>query len=123
MQIEDDRANHLARVRATDGAVTRLIEGRRAVSSFALSPNGRIAVLAGVPTQPNEVFAFDNGSLRALTKENAGWLEAVQLGTTEDFTAKGKDGTTVNGLMVKPATYKAGTRYPTILRIHGGPNS
>jgi dipeptidyl aminopeptidase/acylaminoacyl peptidase len=123
VQVEDDRANHLARVRATDGVVTRLIEGRRAVSSFALSPNGKIAVVAGVPTQPNEVFAFDNGALRALTRENASWLEGVQLGTTEDFSAKGKDGTTVNGLMVKPATYKAGTRYPTILRIHGGPNS
>ena len=123
VQVEDDRANHLARVRATDGAVTRLLEGRRVVSSFALSPNGKVAVLAGVPTQPNEVFAFDNGNLRALTKENAFWLEGVQLGTTEDFSAKGKDGTTVNGLMVKPATYKAGTRYPTILRIHGGPNS
>jgi len=123
VQVEDDRANHLARVRATDGAVTRLIEGRRAVSSFALSPNGKIAVLAGVPAQPNEVFAFDNDKLRALTRENAAWLEGVQLGTTEDFSARGKDGTTVNGLMVKPATYKAGTRYPTILRIHGGPNS
>jgi dipeptidyl aminopeptidase/acylaminoacyl peptidase len=123
VQVEDDRANHLARVRATDGVVTRLIEGRRAVSSFTLSPNGKIAVVAGVPTQPNEVFAFDNGALRALTRENASWLEGVQLGTTEDFSAKGKDGTTVNGLMVKPATYKAGTRYPTILRIHGGPNS
>jgi dipeptidyl aminopeptidase/acylaminoacyl peptidase len=123
VQIEDDRANHLARVRAIDGAVTRLIEGRRAVSSFALAPNGKVAVLAGTPTQPNEAFAFDNGTLRALTKENAAWLAGVQLGATEDFSAKGKDGTTVNGLMVKPATYKAGTRYPTILRIHGGPNS
>jgi dipeptidyl aminopeptidase/acylaminoacyl peptidase len=123
VQIEDDRANHLARIRVTDGAVTRLIEGRRAVASFAQSPNGKIAMVAGVPTQPNEVFAFDNGALRALTKENAEWLGAVQLGTTEDFSAKGKDGTTVNGLVVKPATYKAGTRYPAILRIHGGPNS
>lgn len=122
-QVEDDRANHLARIRVADGSVTRLIEGRRAVASFALSPNGKIAVLAGVPTQPNEVFAFDNGALRALTKENASWLAGIQLGTTEDFSARGKDGTVVNGLVVKPATYKAGTRYPTILRIHGGPNS
>ena len=123
LQVEDDRANHLARVRLTDGSVTRLVEGRRTVASFALAPGGRVAVVAGAATQPNEVFALDNGALRALTKENAAWLEGVQLGTTEDFSAKGKDGTTVNGLMVKPASYKAGTRYPTILRIHGGPNS
>ena len=123
VQVQDDRANHLARVRLTDGAVTRLIEGRRTVASFALAPSGRVAVIAGTATQPNEVFAFDNGALRALTKENTAWLETVQLGTTEDFSARGKDGTVVNGLMVKPAAYKAGTRYPTLLRIHGGPNS
>ena len=123
VQVEDDRANHLARVRPADGTLTRLIEGRRTVASFALAPGGRVAVIAGTATQPNEVFAFDNGTLRALTKENATWLETVQLGTTEDFSAKGKDGTTVNGLMVKPASYKAGTRFPTLLRIHGGPNS
>ena len=123
VQVVDDRANHLARVRVSDGAVTRLIEGRRTVSSFALAPGGRVAVLTGTATEPNEVFAFDNGRLRALTKENAAWLATVQLGTTEDFSARGSDGTVVNGLMVKPPSYKAGTRYPTLLRIHGGPNS
>jgi dipeptidyl aminopeptidase/acylaminoacyl peptidase len=46
----------------------------------------------------------------------------VQLATTEDFSARGKDGTVVNALMVKPAGFKEGTRYPTLLRIHGGPN-
>jgi dipeptidyl aminopeptidase/acylaminoacyl peptidase len=123
VQVVDDRATHLARVRVADGTMTRIVEGRRAVSSFALSANGRVAVLAGTAIQPNEAFAFDNGALRALTKENAGWLEAVALGATEDFSARGTDGTVVNGLMVKPPTYRAGTRYPTLLRIHGGPNS
>jgi len=121
--VEDDRARHVARVQLSDGAVTRVIEGRRTVSSFAVASTGRVAVLAGTATQPNEVFAFDKGALRALTKENAAWLDSVALGTTEDFSARGKDGTTVNGLMVKPPTYKAGTRFPTLLRIHGGPNA
>jgi dipeptidyl aminopeptidase/acylaminoacyl peptidase len=123
VQIQDDRANHLARVRLSDGAVTRLVEGRRTVSSFALALNGRVAVLAGTATQPNEVFAVDTRAMRALTKENAAWLDSIQLATTEDYTARGKDGTVVNGLMVKPAGFKTGTRYPTLLRIHGGPNS
>ena len=124
LQVEDDRANHLARVKLADGTVTRIVEGRRTVSSFALAPGGRIAILAGTASQPNDVFALgNNNALRQLTKENAGWLDSVALGATEDFSARGKDGTVVNGLMVKPPTYKAGTRYPTILRIHGGPNS
>jgi dipeptidyl aminopeptidase/acylaminoacyl peptidase len=31
------------------------------------------------------------------------------------------DGTTIHGFLVKPVDYVAGRRYPTILRIHGGP--
>jgi len=121
--LVDDRAVHLARIRVADGTVTRVVEGRRAISAYATTADGRVAVLAGTASQPNEVFALENNNtLRALTKENASWLEGVALGTTEDFSARGKDGTTVNGLMVKPAVYQAGTRYPTLLRIHGGPN-
>jgi dipeptidyl aminopeptidase/acylaminoacyl peptidase len=123
VQVADDRALHLVRVKVSDGSVTRVLDGRRTVSSYVVSPNGRVGVIAGQATQPNEVYAFDNGALRALTKENAGWLDSVQLGTTEDFSARGKDGTVVNGLMVKPPAWRAGTRSPTILRIHGGPNS
>jgi Tol biopolymer transport system component len=40
VQVEDDRANHLARVKLADGALTRIVEGRRTVSSFAMAPNG-----------------------------------------------------------------------------------
>lgn len=123
VQLQDDRAVHLARVRLSDGQVTRLVEGRRTISDVVIAPNGRTAVLAGTAIQPNEVHAVDRGTLRALTSENAPWLAEVQLGTTEDFSARGKDGTIVNGLMVKPAGFRQGTRYPTLLRIHGGPNS
>ena len=122
VELEDDRAVHLARVRVADGSVTRTIEGRRVVSDYALAPGGRAAVLAGTATQPNEVFALDGGALRALTKENDSWLAGVRLGITEEFSARGRDGTIVNGLMVKPPGYRAGTRIPAVLRIHGGPN-
>jgi len=44
------------------------------------------------------------------------------LGTTEDFTSTSKDGTEVHGLIVKPPTFRSGEKYPTLLRIHGGPN-
>ena len=32
-----------------------------------------------------------------------------------------KDGTEVHGFLVKPPDYQPGRRYPTVLRIHGGP--
>ncbi len=120
--VTDDRVVYPVRVRAADGSVERLLDGRRVVSDVSTSPGGRLAVLAGWATQPNEVYALENGKLRTLTHQNDAWLAEVQLGTTEDFSAKGKDGTVVNGLLVKPAGYQPGTRYPTLLRIHGGPN-
>ena len=61
-------------------------------------------------------------NLRQLTKHNDKLLGELQLATTEDFQSKSKDGTEVHGLIVKPAGYKAGTKYPTLLIVHGGPN-
>jgi dipeptidyl aminopeptidase/acylaminoacyl peptidase len=120
--VADDRAVYLARVNVSDGAVTRLIEGRRVISDIASGPNDRMAVLAATATRPNEIFALERGNLRPITHENDAWLADVQLGTTEDFSAKGNDGTVVNGLLVKPGNFKPGTKYPALLRIHGGPN-
>ena len=60
--------------------------------------------------------------LRRLSHQNDEWLSKVLLGTTEEFTSISKDGTEVHGLLVKPATYQSGRKYPTLLRIHGGPN-
>ena len=121
--VNDDRAVHLARVDVASGRIERLLEGRRTIAEIADGPGGRVALIAGTATEPNELHAFENGHLRALTKLNEGWLKEVQLGTTEDFSAKGKDGTTVNGLLVRPAGATAGRPLPMILRIHGGPNS
>jgi dipeptidyl aminopeptidase/acylaminoacyl peptidase len=41
----------------------------------------------------------------------------------EEISFKSKDGTEIHGFLVKPADYQPGVRYPTILRIHGGPVS
>ena len=70
----------------------------------------------------NEVYALEGSNLRQLTKHNDKLLAELQLATTEDFQSKSKDGTEVHGLIVKPAGYKAGTKYPTLLIVHGGPN-
>ena len=123
--LQDDRTNHLASVPAENpnGAVQRKSSGRRVISSPNPGKDGGFAVIASEPNRFNEIFALENGNLRALTKHNDKLLSELQLATTEDFQSKSKDGTDVHGLIVKPAGYRAGTRYPTLLIIHGGPNS
>jgi dipeptidyl aminopeptidase/acylaminoacyl peptidase len=49
-------------------------------------------------------------------------MKDLLLGTTGEFTSKSKDGAEVHGLIEKPASFREGQKYPTLLRIHGGPN-
>lgn len=121
--LEDDRAVALARVAASGGPVERLVTGARVVSAFTTGPGGKIAVLASTPLQPAEVFAVDGGTLRPLSRQNDDWLSQVKLGNVEPIGFRSRDGTAINGLVVKPADFTPGKRYPTILRIHGGPVS
>ena len=84
--------------------------------------DGRLAVLAASDAKPAEVQALENNELRALTHHNDELMAEFKLGATEEFKCKAKDGNEVHGLIVKPPDYVAGKKYPTLLRIHGGPN-
>ncbi len=122
--LQDDRTNHLATVPAENpnGTPQRRTTGRRVISSPSPGKDGNFAVLVAEPTRMNEVYALEGSNLRQLTKHNDKLLSELQLATTENFQSKSKDGTDVHGLIVKPAGYKAGTKYPTLLIVHGGPN-
>jgi dipeptidyl aminopeptidase/acylaminoacyl peptidase len=120
--VADDRVVYVGRTAASGGSVEKLTSGRRTVSNISLGPDGAITLLAGTATEMPEVNVLEGGALRRLTHQNDGLLAELELATTEDFTSKSKDGTVVNGLIVKPASLTPGRRYPTLLRIHGGPN-
>jgi len=120
--VVDDRAQHVARVPAAGGKVETLVSGRQVVNGLSGGSDGNFAVLASTATTMPEVFALENGKLRKLTKHNDEWMGSILTGTTEDFTSNSSDGTEVHGIIVKPPTWAAGRRYPTLLRIHGGPN-
>jgi dipeptidyl aminopeptidase/acylaminoacyl peptidase len=121
--LEDDRVVHLARSPASGGSVERIVEGRRAVSDLSVGPQGKIAVLASTPAQPAEIYAVESNRLRKITGQNDRWLAELRLAAVEEIGFKSKDGTEIHGFMIKPPDYRPGQRYPTILRIHGGPVS
>jgi len=118
--LADDREQQLARVRVADGAVERLITGKRVVTSYTVA-GGKFAVLSSTPDRSAEVFAWDNGNLRQLSHQNDSLFAQLQLGTTEGFSSRSKDGTEVHGVLVRPAN-APGNKLPLILYIHGGPN-
>ncbi len=120
--LGDDRAVHLARVAVADGSVTRLLTGRRVVTAFDVASGGKIVTRDGTASVAAELHAFENGTQRTLTHVNDALFSELQLGATEDISFPNKDGQTVNAILVKPAGFTAGKRYPLLLRIHGGPN-
>jgi dipeptidyl aminopeptidase/acylaminoacyl peptidase len=117
----DDRSEYPVQVSVQGGSVERLIGGKLVVSDLS-SKAGHTALLVSTANAPDELFAVDGGSLRKLTTHNDAFLSGLRLGTVEDIEFKSKDGTEVHGLVVKPAAFEAGKKYPTLLRIHGGPN-
>lgn len=119
--LEDDRVMELASVAAGGGSVQPLTRGRRVVGDYSVGRGGKVAVLAGTPTTPREVFALEGGELRPLSRQNDAWLRTVQLTPVEEISFRSRDGTPVNGFLVRPYGHRTGTRAPTILKIHGGP--
>jgi dipeptidyl aminopeptidase/acylaminoacyl peptidase len=120
--VSDDRSEHIAKVPASGGKVEKLVSGPRVVNSFSPGSDGGLAVVASTPTEVPEIYALEAGKLRRLSHQNDDWVKSLLLGTTEEFAATSKDGTDVHGVIVKPASFQAGRRYPAVLRIHGGPN-
>ncbi|MEP6732285.1 MAG: S9 family peptidase [bacterium] len=122
--ISDDRAEQLARIKVSSGAIERVIGGKRSVAGYSTLADGRTAVLMSTIDRAPEVFALDGAdttSLRRITHQNDSLFTQLQLSSVDDFTSKSKDGTEVHSLLFKPAA-ASGTRLPLILYIHGGPN-
>ena len=120
--VADDRSQYLARIGSNGGAIQRLVKPPGVISAVSQGKDGRLAMLASSDNTVAEVHALENGVLRPLTHHNDALLAEFKLGATEEFSCIAKDGNEVHGLIIKPPDYEPGKKYPTLLRIHGGPN-
>ena len=89
---------------------------------FHASRDGRTLTFLGEsPATPAEVYAYSNGHSEALTVTNpqvANWSLGIQ---REISWTNPADHRTINGVVVLPPNYQSGTRYKTVVHIHGGP--
>jgi dipeptidyl aminopeptidase/acylaminoacyl peptidase len=118
--LEDDGAERLAEIPAAGGPVKTVLGGRQVVEAFDADPHGHEVVQVSTPTSPGELFALEKGRLRPLTHQND-WLKDVALASTEEVKFLSRDGTEVHGFIIRPPGWQAGRKYPTLLRLHGGP--
>ncbi|MFN0084294.1 MAG: S9 family peptidase [Blastocatellia bacterium] len=119
--VTDNRSVYPMRLTPADGKIDRLLAPPVVVSSWDSAGKSNV-VLSGGDNKYTEIYAFENGGLRQLTRHNDALFAELDLGQTEEVGFKSKDGTDVYGLLTKPVGYVAGTRVPLLLRIHGGPN-
>lgn len=121
--LEDSAELNLASISKNGKNLKRLIQGDRRVSQFVSHTNGLIATLISEPHLPSEIFLFEKQKLRQLTTTHKKWLSEVRLAEVENFLCQSKDGTEIEGFIFKPPGFDPKFRYPTILRMHGGPVS
>ena len=119
--VEDDCSVYPARVDLSSGAVAREVSGQFAVSAL-MQAGGHTALLQSNDGALAEVYALENGKLRKLTAHNDAFLSELSLGAVEEIRFQSTGGAEIHGLIVKPPSFVAGRKYPTLLWIHGGPN-
>ncbi len=88
----------------------------------ASKDGSRMAYVFDTPEWPSEVYVQDASMTapRRITNTNP-WLADVALGASEVITWKSKDGSLVEGVLLKPVGYAPGTKVPLIVSAHGGP--
>jgi dipeptidyl aminopeptidase/acylaminoacyl peptidase len=118
----EDRLNvHLARVPVGGGPVERVVGGERVVSAYDVGKKGELVVLESQPDHPEEVSRVTPAGLQRVTHVNDDVLKGLELAQVTHHEAKSADGTIVDFFLTLPPDAPAGTRLPTLLRIHGGP--
>ncbi|MCJ9430649.1 S9 family peptidase [Kordiimonas marina] len=116
--IENPENTWLARVDLKSDKVTYLTKGKRFGYDFDVAKDGHIVILDGDDKTPYAVSAVEK-TQRPLSNNND-FLKNVALQGTEDFKFM-SDGVEIHGMIMKPVGYVPGKRYPTIVRVHGGP--
>jgi dipeptidyl aminopeptidase/acylaminoacyl peptidase len=122
VSVSDEGEGHLARVDVQTGAVTRLIDGEIMASGYSVSDGGTLATVVSSHHMPGEVFVRDGEGLRRLTRVNDSLMASLELAEVRNIHYPSADGTIIEGWVYFPPGFQEGTRYPAMLRIHGGPN-
>lgn len=120
--FENSAEENLARIGRDGRGFKKLIKGKRAVYRYSRSKSGNVyAALISEPQRPGEVYLYRDGRTEAFSHVNDDFLSGIKLADVENIHFKSKDGTEIEGFLYKPVGYVEGIKYPTLLRIHGGP--
>jgi dipeptidyl aminopeptidase/acylaminoacyl peptidase len=117
--VEHSLVTWVSKIGLDDGKVTALIEGPRFDYDLDVARDGRIVVLGGDDAHPYRISAVEGSGLRTVADHN-GFLAKRELAPVEEIHYRNGD-IELDGLLIKPIDYVPAKRYPTIVRLHGGP--
>ena len=112
----------------TTGRIS-VVSGVGHVDAFEVSSDGAWAAVARrrmhLPTELHRVALSGPGvgSDRALTTENQALLDEVDFRPMEEVFVDSPSGKRIQVLLVKPHGFDPGKKYPTIVNVHGGPQT
>jgi dipeptidyl aminopeptidase/acylaminoacyl peptidase len=109
-----------------DGSLTDVTPARGEAWSCTVSRDGkRVAYLYSDFTHPADVYVSDlpAGPPRPITDVNRVYLASVRLSQPQEFAVKDAAGYTVQAWFMPATSGAAGATHPTLLDIHGGPET
>ena len=114
------------RAGTSNGSVSKVLGGDRAIDGFDLLPDGKSVVFSSSwVTAPGEVYSASlngSGRERMLSDANTELRENAALGKLRRLTYRAKDGLPIEMFVLFPSSHRASRRYPLALNIHGGPH-
>jgi len=119
--VSDDRREYLAEADLSTGKITTLKDGELEFTFLKSHPAGGNLAMVSFPELPEELYAFESGELRRLTRHQDSFVKGIVFSKPKGFTSKSKDGTLVSNLLFLPPGITEGKKLPTIFFIHGGP--
>lgn len=115
-------AQSALRFYSATGEALREVDPEGLILTSIEQGGNRLVVEAHSPVHPNEMFLFDGFGFEPWTNHNP-WLADIDLGPQRTVTFTARDGQEIEGVLIEPVGGIAAEGAPTILDVHGGPES
>jgi dipeptidyl aminopeptidase/acylaminoacyl peptidase len=118
----NERTNgYLYKVNPETGKLEKLADGAFTLAEISTNRSGLLATTQETATTLREIALIKKGSIETLTDFSKQLASFPQ--TSQDvITVKSRDGKyNIEAVLIKPANYIAGKKYPLLLAYHGGP--
>ena len=109
-----------------EGEARPVSSGNHMLTTASLGGEGTAAGVVSSYHAPGDLVVFDVDEperVETLHRTNASVLAGVRFGEVEEIWYESPDGLDIQGWIVKPPDFDPSSKYPLILRIHGGPHA